>query len=195
MSDSHDNPPIRLYWDIAGEATTLGRSTADIANGYYRMARAAGRQAFAEAVARVFLGEPGLQRLDVNVTYEYEYDDAGGYFKCPTLFVKAQFADLPVNELQGQCEGYDPELVREDGLSLAEAVDQWEDVCRDVLEQEAGWIDEPDVWGIELSASRAGLDHVTRHGQIDLAAFWQQLVQAGQAVEVAQALPMTAATA
>jgi len=170
--------------------TTKGPTTADEASRYFAKARAASRQAFAEAVARVFLGEPNLRCLELDLRFENEYDDHGGYFKSALLFTKGRFDGMPVSALVGQCESYDPQLVQENNMTLADAVDLWNDVCRDVLEPEAYWLDEPDLWAYELCATRAGLEGATLIGVVDLAAFWLHMTTTTPAGQGQQAQPL-----
>jgi hypothetical protein len=188
-NDSDSSPPIRLQWDMVRGRTTKGPTAAEVASRYFAKARAASKQAFAEAVARIFLGEPNLRRLELDLKFENEYDDQGGYFKSALLSAKGRFDGVPVSALVGQCESYDPQLVQEDNMTLEEAVDLWNDVCRDVLEPDAYWLNEPDLWAYELCATRAGLEGATHIGVVDLAAFWLHLTAMAQADESAQAQP------
>jgi hypothetical protein len=190
-NDSDSSPPIRLQWDMVRGRTTKGPTAAEVASRYFAKARAASKQAFAEEVARIFLGEPNLRRLELDLRFESEYDDQGGYFKAPLLFAKGRFDGLPVSALVGPCESYDPQLVQEDNMTLEDAVDLWNDVCRDVLEPETYWLNEPDLWACELCATRAGLEGATHIGVVDLAAFWLHLAEAVGSDRSQEAAPLS----
>lgn len=162
-----------LRFDAHRQCVDAGLSAADVANKLFTIARAVGKQAFAAAVVQRFVSEPALQALDLTVDFEDTYNDQGGTFRTANVYVKPVFTGRPTVALEGSCDAFDPELALENDLSDEEAIEDWSQACRDVLESEAGWIDEADVWTHELRFSRSMIEAVTKDGLIDLSALWR----------------------